>query len=111
MDTLKIIWADSGYGGTRIAALVQTAAAITLDVVKRLSPHAFQVDCRRRGGRADIRMAVALRQANFKIVEGRPPIDERSRSRRGAGSSPALGQSSSVPEGRPHLPLSKLGSV
>src|SRR5262249_40561174 len=45
--TLKIMWADSGYGGPPIAAFVKTAAAITLEVVQRTSPHAFQVVRRR----------------------------------------------------------------
>jgi transposase len=47
VGTLKIMWADSGYGGAPIAAFVKTAAAITLEVVQRASPHAFQVVRRR----------------------------------------------------------------
>lgn len=47
VGTLKIMWADSGYGGAPIAAFVKTAAAITLEVVQRTSPHAFQVVRRR----------------------------------------------------------------
>jgi transposase len=46
-STLKIMWADSGYGGARLAACVKAAAAITLEVVTRASPHAFQVVRRR----------------------------------------------------------------
>jgi transposase len=47
VGTLQIMWADSGYGGAPIAAFVKTAAAITLEVVKRTSPHSFQVIRRR----------------------------------------------------------------
>jgi transposase len=47
VGTLQIMWADSGYDGTPIAAFVKTAAAITLEVVKRTSPHSFQVVRRR----------------------------------------------------------------
>jgi transposase len=47
VGTLQIMWADSGYGGAPIAAFVKAAAAITLEVVQRTSPHAFQVVRRR----------------------------------------------------------------
>jgi transposase len=47
VGTLKIMWADSGYGGAPIAAFVKTAAAITLEVVTRASPNTFQVVRRR----------------------------------------------------------------
>jgi transposase len=47
VGTLKIMWADSGYDGSPIAAFVRTAAAITLEIVKRTSPHSFQVVRRR----------------------------------------------------------------
>jgi transposase len=47
VGTLKIMWADAGYDGSPIAAFVKTAAAITLEVVKRTSPHSFQVVRRR----------------------------------------------------------------
>jgi len=47
IGTLKIMWADAGYDGTPVAAFVKTAAAITLEVVKRTSPHSFQVVRRR----------------------------------------------------------------
>jgi transposase len=46
-STLKIMWADSGYGGAPLAACVKAAAAITLEVVTRASPHSFQVVRRR----------------------------------------------------------------
>ena len=46
-STLKIMWADSGYDGKPIAVWVKTAAAITLEVVKRTDAHAFQVVRRR----------------------------------------------------------------
>jgi transposase len=47
VGTLKIMWADSGYDGSPIAAFVKSAAAITLQVLKRTSPHSFQVVRRR----------------------------------------------------------------
>jgi len=47
IGTLQIMWADSGYDGNPVAAFVKTAAAITLEVVKRTSPHSFQVVRRR----------------------------------------------------------------
>jgi transposase len=46
-STLKIMWADSGYDGAPLAAWVKAAAAITLEVVTRASPHSFQVVRRR----------------------------------------------------------------
>lgn len=46
-STLVIMWADSGYDGSPLATWVKTVAAITLEVVKRTSPHAFQVVRRR----------------------------------------------------------------
>jgi transposase len=46
-DTLKIMWADSGYDGTPLAACLKAIAAITLEVVKRTDAHAFQVVRRR----------------------------------------------------------------
>jgi transposase len=45
--TLKIMWADSGYDGAPLAAWVKAVAGITLEVVKRCDPHAFQVVRRR----------------------------------------------------------------
>jgi transposase len=47
VGTLQIMWVDSGYGGAPIAAFVKAAAAITLEVVQRTSPHSFQVVRRR----------------------------------------------------------------
>ena len=47
VGTLQIMCADSSYDGAPIAAFVKTAAAITLEVVKRTSPHSFQVVRRR----------------------------------------------------------------
>jgi transposase len=46
-DTLKIMWADSGYDGKPLAAWITAIAAITLEVVKRTAPHSFQVVRRR----------------------------------------------------------------
>jgi transposase len=46
-DTLKIMWADSGYDGKPLAAWIKAVAAITLEVVKRTAPHSFQVVRRR----------------------------------------------------------------
>jgi transposase len=45
--TLKIMWADSGYDGAPLARWVKTVAAITVEVVRRTSPHSFQVVRRR----------------------------------------------------------------
>jgi transposase len=46
-DTLKIMWADSGYDGKPLAAWIKAVAVITLEVVTRASPHSFQVVRRR----------------------------------------------------------------
>jgi transposase len=46
-DTLKIMWADSGYDGKPLAACIKAIAAITLEVVKRTDAHSFQVVRRR----------------------------------------------------------------
>ncbi len=46
-STLKIMWADSGYGGAPLARWAKTVAALTVEVVKRTSPHSFQVLRRR----------------------------------------------------------------
>ena len=46
-STLKIMWADSGYDGAPLARYAKAAAAITVEVVKRTSPHSFQVLRRR----------------------------------------------------------------
>jgi transposase len=45
--TLQVMWADSGYNGKPLATWAKTVAAITLEVVQRTSPHAFQVVRRR----------------------------------------------------------------
>lgn len=45
--TLKIMWADSGCDGAPLALWVKSAAAITLEVVKRTDPHRFQLVRRR----------------------------------------------------------------
>jgi len=42
-STLQIMWADSGYDGAPLARYAKAAAAITVEVVKRTSPHSFQV--------------------------------------------------------------------
>jgi transposase len=47
VGTLRIMWADSGYDGAPVAAWIKKAAGITLEVVKRSDPHAFQVVRRR----------------------------------------------------------------
>jgi transposase len=46
-STLKVMWADSGYDGAPLARYARTVAAITVEVVKRTSPHSFQVLRRR----------------------------------------------------------------
>jgi transposase len=46
-STLQIMWADSGYDGAPLARYARAAAAITVEVVKRTSPHSFQVLRRR----------------------------------------------------------------
>ncbi len=46
-STLKIMWADSGYDGAPLARYAQAVAAITVEVVRRTSPHSFQVVRRR----------------------------------------------------------------
>jgi transposase len=45
--TLRIMWADTGYNGRPLAAYARAAAAITVEVVARASPHSFQVLRRR----------------------------------------------------------------
>jgi transposase len=45
--TLQIMWADSGYDGAPLARYAKAAAAITVEVVRRTSPHSFQVVHRR----------------------------------------------------------------
>jgi transposase len=46
-STLQIMWADSGYGGAPLARYARAAAALTVEVVMRTSPHSFQVLRRR----------------------------------------------------------------
>jgi transposase len=46
-STLQIMWADSGYDGKPLATWAKTIAAITVEVVKRTSPHSFQIVRRR----------------------------------------------------------------
>jgi transposase len=46
-STLKIMWAGNGYDGAPLARYAKTAAAITVEVVKRTAPHSFQVLRRR----------------------------------------------------------------
>ena len=46
-STLKIMWADTGYNGNPLARYARAAAAITVEVVARTSPHSFQVLRRR----------------------------------------------------------------
>ena len=41
------MWADSGYDGAPLARWARTVAAITVEFVKRTSPHSFQVLRRR----------------------------------------------------------------
>ena len=46
-STLQVMWADSGYDGAPLARYAKTAAAITVEVVRRTAPHSFQVLRRR----------------------------------------------------------------
>jgi transposase len=41
------MWADSGYDGKPLADWMKKTAGITLEIVKRTSPHAFQAVKRR----------------------------------------------------------------
>jgi transposase len=45
--TLELMWADACYDGKPLRELMKTAAGITLEIVKRTSPHSFQVIRRR----------------------------------------------------------------
>jgi transposase len=45
--TLKIMWADTGYNGAPLRDWMRDTAGITLEIVARTSPHAFQVLKRR----------------------------------------------------------------
>jgi transposase len=46
-STLKVMWADSGYEGAPLTRYATAIAAITIEVVRRTSPHLFQVLRRR----------------------------------------------------------------
>jgi transposase len=45
--TLQLMWADSGYDGRPLCDWMKKTAGITLEIVKRTSPHTFQVVKRR----------------------------------------------------------------
>ena len=45
--TLRLMWADSGYDGKPLRDWMRETAGITLEIVKRTSPHTFQVVKRR----------------------------------------------------------------
>ncbi|HEX8005856.1 MAG TPA: IS5 family transposase [Trebonia sp.] len=45
--TLQLMWGDSNYTGKQLAAWMQQTAGITLQIVRRDSPHGFQVIPRR----------------------------------------------------------------
>jgi transposase len=45
--TLQLMWADACYGGKPLPDFMQTTAGLTLEIVKRTSPHGFQVIRRR----------------------------------------------------------------
>jgi transposase len=45
--TLRLMWADACYDGKPLREFMKTAAGITLEIVKRTSPHTFQVIRRR----------------------------------------------------------------
>jgi transposase len=45
--TLKLMWADACYGGGPLGEFMQKTAGIMIEVVKRSSPHSFQVIRRR----------------------------------------------------------------
>lgn len=45
--TLRLMWADACYDGKPLRAFMRETAGITLEIVKRTSPHAFQVIRRR----------------------------------------------------------------
>jgi transposase len=46
---LKLIWADSGYGGAPLTGWIRSVAKATLQVIKRTEQHAFRVVPRRFG--------------------------------------------------------------
>jgi transposase len=45
--TLQLMWADSGYDGKPLRDWMRKTAGITLEIVKRTSPHTFQIVKRR----------------------------------------------------------------
>ena len=45
--TLELMWADACYGGNPLCEFMKATAGITLEIVKRTSPHTFQVVKRR----------------------------------------------------------------
>jgi transposase len=45
--TLRLMWADACYGGNPLREFMTKTAGITIEVVKRTSPHSFQVIRRR----------------------------------------------------------------
>lgn len=45
--TLRLMWADACYGGKPLSSFMKNTAGITLEIVKRTSPHTFQVIRRR----------------------------------------------------------------
>jgi putative transposase len=45
--TLQLMWADTCYDGKPLREFMQKTAGITLEIVKRISPHTFQVIRRR----------------------------------------------------------------
>lgn len=45
--TLRLMWADACYGGSPVSDFMKKTAGITIEVVKRTSPHSFQVIRRR----------------------------------------------------------------
>jgi transposase len=47
VTTLQLMWADACYDGKPLRDWMKTTAGITLDIVKRTSPHTFQVIRRR----------------------------------------------------------------
>jgi transposase len=47
VTTLQLMWADACYGGGPLRDWMTKTAGITLDIVKRTSPHTFQVVKRR----------------------------------------------------------------
>ena len=91
------MWADAGYDGVPLARYAKAVAAITVEVVKRTSPHSFQVlrrrwviertfgwlmryrrlvrDYERTTANAEAMIywaTVILRRQPVRIVEGRP---------------------------------------